>query len=75
MDCKHGQASKINTYEGFDMKITDTNYQCTVCGVILTKEKYQDILTNNCTNCNGNGQNTDGYDIYKCGCILDENHI
>ena len=72
MNCEHGNTSKIHTYEGIEMKIIDTNYQCFDCGKIMTRDEYQDILLSHCSNCNGTGEHTDGYDKYKCGCILDE---
>ena len=38
MICEHINASKIHTYEGAEMKIIDTNYQCNKCGEILTQD-------------------------------------
>lgn len=72
MSCEHRNASKIHTYEGVAMKIIDTNYQCSECGRIMKHDEYQNILINNCSNCNGIGEHTDGYEKYKCVCILDE---
>ena len=72
MICEHINASKIHTYEGAEMKIIDTNYQCNKCGEILTQDEYQNILTGSCTNCGGQGYWFDGHTNYKCPCILDE---
>ena len=72
MNCEHRNAVPVHTYEGIEMKIIDTNYQCTGCGKIMTQDEYQDILIDNCSNCNGTGMHTDGYDEYKCICILNK---
>ena len=72
MNCEHRECTKIYTYVGIDMEIVDTNYQCNKCAKILNKEQYQDIITGFCSNCNGSGEHTDGYDFYKCGCILND---
>lgn len=68
MDCKHLECEIIYTRES--EIIIDTNYQCRECGKIISEEKYQEILTYNCSWCNGSGECEIQGDKYNCGCII-----
>lgn len=68
MKCKHVNCNKVNTYEGIEMIIVDTNYQCAECGKILSPDEYQDILTDDCSWCNGSGEHEMQGEKYTCGC-------
>lgn len=60
--CKHQICNKIN----------DNIWKCDECGSILNLKEYQEILSDNCPFCNGNGEFEDFGDTYTCGCILKE---
>lgn len=74
MSCNHN-LEKIHTYlvSPIPINIIDTNYQCTVCGEVLTPEEAQDFLSDKCGMCYGSGKIEYPYEGYiNCpACLLD----